>query len=62
MTPESLDKYLSDFGESVSMRSSSGSKQVPVSKLREYIEKAIYIAVERSKKYDDQEENNNEEE
>jgi len=49
LTPEELDKYLQAFGQNVSMRSKSGSKMIPVAKLREYVKRAINIAEERQK-------------
>ena len=50
MTPEQLDEYLQEFGESVSMRTKSGSKMVAVDSLRRSIRQAIEVAVERSTK------------
>lgn len=47
MTPEKLDEYLAKFGETVSMRSKSSGKMVPVSRLREYIKSAIKTAEDR---------------
>lgn len=48
MTPETLDEWLQDFGENVSMRTKNGSKKCPVNQLRKYIKQAIDVAVQRS--------------
>jgi hypothetical protein len=49
MTPESLDKWLQEFGENVAMKKKNGSKMCSVIKLRQYIKQAIEIAVQRDR-------------